>query len=146
MVYTEFKNINPLMREKMQPSFQTIDLKFLRLSQQIERLEQKVFKNKKPITTLNQQILLLHYAGMLDNLYQLPISKEKKIKFLAIILNSDISNTKKAINALSKIEGSDLMNSFNYEFLRDTFDDCELNELATKANSMLEKITEGTST
>src|SRR4051794_4827228 len=102
---------------------------FLALVERVENLEQKVFKNKKPPITLSQQILLLHYLGMLDALRQLDTSNANKAKLLARILKTDESNTKKALEAVAKKE-SHLKISDNYTLLRDTFEDFGLPTLA----------------
>jgi hypothetical protein len=126
-----------------------IDFKFttalIELKERVKRLEDKTFKKKKPPTTLSQQILLLYHLGMLDKIYELPVSNVKKAELLAIILNGDASNTKKAIESIPKKEKSDLTIPFNYEFLKETFHDLELYELSQKMNSILEKMQSSTS-
>jgi hypothetical protein len=115
-----------------------IDYDIVDLQERVNRLEVKLFK-KKPPTTLNQQVLLLHHLGMLDKLHQLPIAAEKKKKLLSIILNGDFSNTKKAFEALSK-EESNLRIPFNYEFLKETFETLDLMDEASKMNTILQEI------
>ena len=107
----------------------------------IDRIEEKVFKNKRKPTTLSQQILLLHYTGMLDKLYELKITQVKKAELLATILNSDHSNTKKALEAIPK-KVSYLKNRFNYEFLQVTFEGLELDRLTEKINVILKELDE----
>jgi hypothetical protein len=110
------------------------------LNERVKRLEDKTFKKKKPPTTLSQQILLLYHLGMLDKIYQLQISNVKKAELLAIILNGDSSNTKKAIESISKKDKSDIQIPFNYEFLKETFDEFELYDISEKMNDILKKI------
>lgn len=108
------------------------------LVSRVTQLEEKVFGKKKPPITLNQQVLVLEHLGMLDKIRQLNISNIKKAQLLAIILKSDTSNTKKALEATPKKEGG-LKTYYNYSFLSKLFEDFELPEI-DKINRILNKL------
>ena len=111
----------------------------LSLMTRIDHLEQKVYKNKKPKTSLYQQILILHHLGMLDKIYELETSNVKKAELLSTLLNTDPSNTKKALEELAKKQNQ-LKNGYNYQRLVDVFESAGLQKLTIAANKILKEI------
>lgn len=83
------------------------------VTQRIETLEDKVFGKKKPPISIGQQILILSHMGMLDAIHHLDMPMGKKYEFLALLLKSDVTNTKKALLAFAK-NHADIINPFNY--------------------------------
>lgn len=112
------------------------------LTQRLEVVENRVFKNKKAPTSLSQQMLMLQHLGMIDKIYELDIPNTKKAELLSILLNSDYSNTKKALEALAKKEDTHVHLPSNFKYLRDKFEEVELHDLSNKMNAILNKFEE----
>lgn len=127
------------MKKKILPTFDATSYQLLELKDRIELLEKKVFKGKRKSGTLKQKVLLFHYLGLFDRIYALPISNVRKALLVSILIDEDHSNTKKAMEKIPKAE-SDLKTPSNFQFLRDLFDEVELNELAAKAGLELQKL------
>ena len=107
------------------------------LKQRIERLEEKIFGNKKRPITLNQQILALEHLGIIQIIRELKTSNAKKAELLSIIIRADESNTKKAIEALAR-KNDDLVKTIpNYEYLLELFSKVGLSDDVKQLNTKI---------
>ena len=120
--------------------FNTSSYHITKINERLTRLEEKAFGKKKPPITLNQQILALNELGLLDIIRALEISNVKKAQLLATIIKTDVSNTKKAIEALGRKDAVELKNGFNYEYLSDLFDEVDLVKLSLKMKDKIRKL------
>lgn len=108
----------------------------------IERLEEKAFGNKKKPIVLTQQILILNQLGMLDKIIELDITNMKKAELLSLILKTDFSNTKKAIEALAKKIGEDdlIKTEHNYNYLSKVFEEFGLPDKLQEVEKRIKKL------
>ena len=107
----------------------------------LERLEKKVFKTttRNP-TTLYQQLLIMKHLGMLDTIRELDTTGKNKAELLSWLLNSDPSNTKKALEDIFRTKNNQFKTSFNYEFLTNLFEELELDDLADETRKVLHEL------
>jgi len=115
-------------------------LEFKKLEERISKLEEKAYKNsRKDLTTVRQQLLILHHLGILDNLNDLKLSREKKAKLLSILLNGSFDNIRGYLSEINKKE-SQLKTGANYKFLVETFKEIGLKKFETEADKILDEI------
>jgi hypothetical protein len=134
---------NPEQIDEMQShlnEFNINDVLIYNLIERVKNLEEKVFKNKKPPITLNQQIIALETLGMLQKIRELNISAIKKADLLAAILKTDKSNTKKAMEALARRGEKLVKTPLNYEYLAKLFEDVGLLEKCKEMENYKRKI------
>lgn len=116
------------------------NIQFRRLEERVAKLEEKVNKTaRKDQTTLRQQLLLLHHTGMLDTLNELKMSREKKAKFLSVLLNGSFDNIRDYLTEINK-KDSKLKSVTNYTVLVNTFKESGLKAIEEKADIILDQL------
>lgn len=99
---------------------------------EMELESQKDFNNKRERTTLNQQVLILHYLRVLNLLNKnIPI-RQKQALFLSVILNQDSKNIKTLLERPDLIKDQIRSNKTN-NYLNNIislFDEIGLNEIS----------------
>jgi len=103
--------------------------------------KRKQVQIKKEEITLAQQLLLLHYAGLLNKIDQ---TTKGKSLLLSKILNRSKDNIKKNLTYINspKISHSKIKNVKNLELVFDIFNDLKMTEVADKVKLDLNKIKE----
>ena len=108
----------------------------MRDEKHIEEFHNK--KKKRKETTHKQQVLILHYLGILDQLKNPTI--KKGILFSAL-LNMDKKNTEDYIrNVGGKTEKNEIKTRNNLEFVYNLFEELEMTELASQVKIDIDKI------
>ena len=94
-------------------------------------------KHKREETTHKQQILILHYLGILD---KYDISTVKKGLLFSKLLNKNDKNTEDHIRYVSgKIDKNEIKTRNNLEFVYKLFEELELTELAVLVKRDMDK-------
>ncbi len=92
---------------------------------------------KREETTHKQQILILHYLGILD---KYDISTVKKGLLFSKLLNKNDKNTEDHIRYVSgKIDKNEIKTRNNLEFVYKLFEELELTELAVLVKRDMDK-------
>jgi len=95
-------------------------------------------KKKRKETTHKQQILILHYLGILDQLKNTTVNKG--ILF-SDLLNMDKKNTEDYIRYVGgKIEENEIKTKNNLEFVYNLFDELDMTELAGQVKRDIDKL------
>jgi hypothetical protein len=92
---------------------------------------------KKEFTTINQQLLMLHYMGVLDDDKFKFQSKEKKYEFFHLLIDKNQQAVKDFIHYRNKPDHFKFSKIFNEDDLykvKEYFEQFELNELAKKVD------------
>ncbi len=104
------------------------------LNKRIKKLEEKVFKNKRPIVTMGKKLLLLRETDLINSISQMFKTKEDLYLFLSICLDEDIANIKKYLNDRKLIEIDD-----NYSFVAEQFSRLKFQNKTPKIESLIKK-------
>ena len=106
-----------------------------------EELHLKEFHNKKQKSeeaTHKQQILILHYLGILD---QFNITTVKKGRLFSQLLNRNDKNTEDYIRYVGeRVEKNNLKSDKNLEYVYDLFEEIGLISQAEKVKRDIDKI------
>jgi hypothetical protein len=95
-------------------------------------------KKKRKETTHKQQILILHYLGILDQLKNTTVNKGL---LFSDLLNMDKKNTEDYIRYVGgKIEENEIKTRNNLEFVYKLFDELEMTELAGQVKRDIDKL------
>jgi hypothetical protein len=118
------------------------DLELYDLRKELNELkEEKVNreKAKKEEITLAQQMLLMYYLGLLN---QIDISNKAKSFFLSKILNRSMDNIRKILTSINspRISDSKIKNEENLEVVLKIFQELKLSEIVDKVEVDLNKV------
>ena len=101
---------------------------------QYRQLESETKRHDK--AAHKQQILILHYLGLLDKIDVLPLTQEKRADLLSYILNRNSKNTKTYLSTIKgRIDYEDpgfAKTPNNLDFVEKLFRDFELEEIVQK--------------
>ncbi len=123
------------------PDFSQI-LEIKKLQDEIDELKKELKikeQNKKEEITLAQQLLLLHYLGLLN---QIDLNTKAKSDLLSNILNRSKDNIRKNMTYINspKISHSKIKNVENLELVLDIFQRLSMSEEADRVKVDLNKI------
>jgi hypothetical protein len=107
-----------------------LNKQFIALMERVDRVEEKVFPDKKDVFTLNQQIIALEYFGIIQIFRELDLSQIKKAELLGLLIKRDTDSVKKALNKLSNAEDEQLKTAHNYKQVSEKFAELGLEEAA----------------
>lgn len=87
-------------------------------------------KNKNDTST-KQQLLILHYLGLLD---KIPLNTIKKSKLLAKVLNKHFQNIKEDLTYIDvlELENSKIKTLNNLQEVKKVFEEAEMDEIVQK--------------
>ncbi len=112
------------------------------MTDRLELLEQKVFKNKKTYpATAAQKMLILYHLGLLDKILstQNEISHAKQAKLLSLVISASDENIRHYLSFINLPE-SEIKTESNYEYLVQTFEEQGLNKIAQDCEEILKSI------
>ena len=108
----------------------------IREDRHLEEYHNKKKKSKE--TTHKQQILILHYLGILHKYCKTTV---KEGIFFSMLLNRNDKNTEDYIRDVGgKIKGNQIMTENNLEFVYNLFIELEMSELAEEVKIDVDKL------